>query len=221
MTAERHITIDAEHFAVRFLVPVLAIVLTLVTHFVLLAVLDQLLDESVSTECLVLPVDLIVLIGAGYGADRLLKRLLPSRRHAILDDGGLTLVDERRKPAETRHIDWAKNFSVQTWRFRVKRRTRVPKGWFCLAIQLLQDETDIIFYTFMSPEAAEKMPGYKNFTRLRPRKETQSNTDLSAAAQQRRLLKLEDQRWNNGAEMKPEDFLAVVDTLDKRSPGWE
>ncbi len=218
---ERRIAVDTEHFAVRFLVPVLTIGLTLLAHLILLSVLSRALDGSLSPECIVLPVDLIVLVTVGYGSERLLKRLAPSRRHALLDDGGVALVDERHKPAETRHIQWAQNFSVQAWRFTVKRRTRVPKGWLCLAAQLLQDETDIIFYTFMSPEDAEKMAGYQNFTRLRPRKETQSNTDLSAAAQQRRLLKLEDERWNNGAEIKPDDFRAVVHGLSDHAPGWE
>ncbi len=45
---------------------------------------------------------------------------------------------------------------------------------------------------------AEELPGYTQFVRLRPRKETLSNTDLSTVAEQRRLLKLEDARWEDG-----------------------
>ncbi len=72
----------------------------------------------------------------------------------------------------------------------------------------------------MPPQEAENAIGYRYFVRLRPRRETQSNTDLSAVAEQRRLLKLEDQRWNDGAEIAREDFHAVLRILQQRVPDW-
>ena len=87
-------------------------------------------------------------------------------------------------------------------------------------MHLLQDETEIILYTFMSPGDAEAIIGYDQFVRLRPRSETQSNQDLSTAAEQRRLLKLEDARWNDGGEISQDDFRALLAILQRRLPGW-
>jgi hypothetical protein len=43
---------------------------------------------------------------------------------------------------------------------------------------------------------------------------------LSAVAEQRRLLKLEDSRWNDGAEIAHKDFDALLDILRQHVPGW-
>lgn len=212
---ERRITVDAEHFSVRFLVPVLMIAATLLTHIVGLSVLRGAI-EGANPECLVLPLDAVVFLSVGFLAERVLKRLMPSRRYATLSPDALVIRDERQSPPTVTRVDWDRTINALGWRFAVRRRTRVPKGWFCLAIQLLQDETSIILYTFMSPDEAKTLPGYDNFTRLRPRKETASNTDLRAVAEQRRLLKLEDERWDDGAEIGADDFRAVL----RHVPGW-
>jgi hypothetical protein len=130
------------------------------------------------------------------------------------------VTDGRRTPPAVQHLTWTKTVNVLAWRFEVKRRTRVPKGWHCMAIQLLQDEVEVVLYTFMPPKTAEDLPGYTNFVRLRPRKETESNTDLRAIAEQRRLLRLEDTRWEDGAEIAIEDFKAVLARLGQHVPGW-
>ncbi len=216
---ERVMKVDAEHFAVRFWLPVLVIGVTLAFHFIALSVLGGARDR-VNPECIVLPLDALVLGVAAFGAERGLKRAIPSRRTATLSDAALAITDERRKPPEVRRVEWGKTVNVQAWRFAVRRKTRIPKGWYCLAIHLLQDETELILYTFMPPGRAEELPGYKNFVRLRPRKETESSADLSAVAQQRRLLKLEDARWGDGAEIGHDDFQAVLSQIERRVPGW-
>jgi hypothetical protein len=149
-----------------------------------------------------------------------LKRVMPSRRRAVLSDSTLTVTDARHNPPDEVTLHWAQTVNVRAWRFEIGRRARVPKGWFCMALYLLQDEKEMILYTFMSPDEAETAIGYPHFTRLRPRKETESNTDLSAVAEQRRLLKLEDTRWRDGAEIAREDFHMVLATLQRRVPGW-
>jgi hypothetical protein len=214
----RHIKVDTEHFGIRFLVPVLVIGIAVAFHFVALSVLDSLVDFNV--QCLVLPLDALMLFLSAYVVERILKAVLPSRRSATLNDEALALSDARRSPPEVRQMVWDRMVNVQAWRFVVRRRTRVPKGWICMAVHLLQDETEIILYTFMAPEAAEKVPGYPNFVRLRPRRETESNTDLHAVAQQRRLLKLEDARWHDGAEIGPDDFRALLAYLERHVPDW-
>lgn len=216
----RLIRIDAEHFAIRLLVPILTIGVVVLAHVGGLALLGDALGEGANPVCVMLPVDVVVLFAGGALIERGLKRLIPSRRSALLTSEALTVSDRRRRPARDVCIDWGRTVNVTAWRFTVQRRTRVPKGWFLMALHLLQDEEEVILYTFMPPREAEAVVGYRNFVRLRPRRETQSNTDLSAVAEQRRLLKLEDARWNDGAEIAREDFCAMLSVLQRRVPGW-
>lgn len=218
--APRTLTVDAEHFGVRVLVPVLTLTIVLIVHLGGLMIVNQAIND-VNPACVVLPVDVVVLLSVGYGIERILKRLMPSRRTAELNESSLIITDRRRRPARQIAIHWDQTVNVLAWRFEVRRRTRVPKGWFCLAVQLVQDEQEIILYTFMAAPTAEKISGYKNFVRLRPRRETESNTDLRAAAEQRRLLRLEDARWRDGAEIGPDDFSAVLALLPRGATGWE
>jgi hypothetical protein len=216
----RTIAIDAEHFSIRFLVPVIMVSVTLVFHFVARAILDTLLNDGVNPTCVVLPLDIVVLFVVGNVTERTLKSLVPSRRSAALSAEELVIIDERRKPPTETRVEWDKTVNVMAWRFAVRRRTRIPKGWYCMALQLLQDETTVILYTFMPPDEAEALRGFQNFVRLRPRKETESNADLGAVAEQRRLLKLEDARWEDGAEIARDDFRAVLAILEERVPRW-
>jgi hypothetical protein len=219
-TSERHIVIDAEHFPVRFWGPVLALGLVVLAHIVGMALAKRALGSSVSPLCVVLPADLLIFIAGGMIIERLLRRVWPSRRSATLSEQALVITDARRSPARVTRIEWDRTVNVRAWRFPVQRRTRIPRGWYCMALHLLQDEEEAILYTFMPPQEAENAIGYRYFVRLRPRRETQSNTDLSAVAEQRRLLKLEDQRWNDGAEIAREDFHAVLHMLRQRVPDW-
>lgn len=216
----RPIIIDSEHFAIRLLVPILMIGLIVIAHLLGTWVLSSTIGDDTSPLCLVLIGDVIVLLLGGFFLERGLKRLLPSRRSAVLSQSQLVVTDKRVKPPSTMTIDWQQRVNVKAWRFEVMRQTRVRKGWYCMALQLLQDEQSVILYTFMSPEVAQAAIGFNNFIRLRPRKETESNRELTAAAEQRRLLTLEDARWQDGAEINQEDFKAVLETLQRTVPGW-
>ncbi len=215
----RTIKIDAEHLSVRLLVPIIMLGSAIIFHFVALRALQEAI-AGISPFCIVLPLDVLVLFGAGYVAERVLKRVLPSQRSASLTARALVVTDARKSPPRVTTIGWDQTVNAVAWRFPIRRRTRVPKGWFCMAVQLLQDDEEFIFYTFKSPKAAEETSGYEHFVRLRPRKETQSSTDLRAAAEQRRLLKLEDARWADGAEVSPEDFDAILEVMARHVPGW-
>ncbi|HEX3051510.1 MAG TPA: hypothetical protein VHP83_12695 [Aggregatilineaceae bacterium] len=220
MIAERRIKVDTEHFGVRFLLPIITIGVTLVFFVVSSTTLGAVADEGLNVHCITIPLSVLVLLGTAWLTERGLKRLMPSRRSAVLSADRLDVIDQRKKPTQVTRIDWGSTVNVQGWRFTVRRRTRVPKGWLCLAMQLLQDEEAVILYTFISPDDSKTMAGFDNFVRLRPRKETISNTDLNAIADQRRLLKLEDERWNDGAEIAVDDFRAVVEMVRQHVPGW-
>ena len=215
----RMISIDAEHFSVRFLVPVVMVVVTIIFHLVAIRLLDGAF-EGVDPACVVVALDIVVLLGTGFVFERLLKRVMPSRRYAKLDDEQLVVIDGRSRPPAVTEIAWDRKVNTLAWRFPVRRRSRVPKGWYCMAVQLLQDDVEVIFYTFKAPDAAEATRGYNQFARLRPRRETEGSTDLHAAAEQRRLLKLEDARWQDGAEVTANDFDALIAALVDHVPGW-
>ena len=217
---ERTIVVDSEHFGIRFLVPILTIGLVIGLHLTGTNLLAQAAPEGLNTVCIMLPIDIVVFVGGGLFIERGLKRRLPSRRTAALSDDALVIDDRRFKPPRVARIAWDKTVNVNAWRFTVHRRTRIPKGWQCLAMHFLQDDVEIILYSFASTEEAEALHGYHNFARLRPRKETRSNTDLRAVAEQRRLLRLEDARWADGAEVSREDFEAVLAALEQNVPGW-
>lgn len=213
--------VDQEHLSIRFLVPILTIGFTVFVHVVGITVLDALLaSEGASALCIMLPLDVLALLVGGYLIERLLKRVMPSRRFLEVSHETIILTDGRKTPPRIQRLSWDGTINVAAWRFPVRRRTRIPKGWYCMAIRLLQDEEEIIFYTFMPPDEAEAVPSYDAFVRLRPRKETTSNTDLSGVAQQRRLLKLEDARWEGGAELERDDFNKVLRRMEQHISGW-
>lgn len=217
---ERLMRIDAEHLTVRVVVPVLTMIVVVVLHLLGAAIIGSQLDTEIRPMCLMLPVDVLVFLGVGTVLERFFKRRMPSRRFAALSDEALTITDARHKPPTVTRITWDQTVNVKTWRFTVTRRARVPVGWYCLALGLLQDTNEAIFYTFMSPQEAEILTGYKKFVHLRSRKEIKSNPDLNAAAEQQHLLKLEASRWYDGAEISPEDFTALITTLRQQAPKW-
>lgn len=216
----RTINIDTEHFKIRFLLPVLTFGLLLLVHFGGQWLLRQTFD-GLNWLCIVLPLDVAVLFAGSAMIERGLKLLMPSKRSAVLAPDGLTVQDARQNPPDVTHITWDNPVTLRAWRFEVRRRgSRVPRGWYCMALQVLQDEDDAIIYAFLPQKETEDLPEYDEFVRLRPRKETESNTDLNAVAQQRRLLKLEDRRWEDGAEISRDDFRALLQALAHHVPAW-
>jgi hypothetical protein len=215
----RQITIDAEHSAVRWLTLLLtAGLIALVT--LAAATLAPRVAGGTSLACIVLPLDVVALVAGGLAIESTLKRLLPSRRSALLSSDALEIRDERRKPPRITRIAWDKTVNVKSWRFTIPHRSRVQKGWYCMALDLVQDEDEVILYTFMPPQEAESVAGYARFVRLRPRQEIRSGIDLNTVTEQRRLLRLEDARWDDGAEISREDFKALLESLRQHVPDW-
>jgi len=203
----RRLPVDVEHLGVRVIVPLLAVAalaLVLVLGPVGLAALD--LEDTVASS-LLLPLAILAAIGAALLGDRLLKKYWPSGRELLVDESCLVLRD-RKKPEQV--LRWGERVNLLTWRFTVPRRGRVPKGYLCLAMQLLQDEQQITIYTFYDPKKLDRLEKVEAFTPLVSRRTLQEDRlNLRVAGQQRRLLQAEDERWQNGAELVPEDFAAL------------
>jgi hypothetical protein len=218
-TDERVIPIDTEHSG-QLLIPVLALVIAAAVHVVGLMLFRNVLNKIASPICAMLLIDVVVFIAAWSAIDRFVRRIRPSSRYATLDGEALVITDGRHKPAQVTRIAWDRTVNVKAWKFTINRRTRVPKGWYCLALYLVQDETEAILYTFMNPQSAEAAIGYGHFVRLQPRQNTASSSDIDTLTEQRRLLKLENLRWQDGAEISPEDFNALLAVLQRRVPTW-
>lgn len=211
-TSDIRIPVDPEHGLLRF-----AVILTFaISGFGSYLLLNALLAD-------VPFINIIAIIGAILAAVFLtrtvesgLKRRWPSGRYFEIAGDAIRLGNGS---AVTREINGAEHVNVLTWRFTITRRTRVPKGWYVVALALMQDDLYLPIYTFMSPDDFTKMTLNEQFTALTASKDTEK-TDLRLAGQQRRLRTAEYARWNEGAEMSTADFEQAIDMLRNRFPAW-
>jgi hypothetical protein len=211
---ERAIPIDVEHTGIRLVVPILTVLGFVVGYFASSWLVGA-LNTDVPIGCVA------VLAGIGLGvlaavlADRVLKGRWSSGRDLTLDSNGLSLHDRRKNRNSETRITWDKRVNVVAWRFTVERGSaRVPKGWMMLAMKLLQDEAELILYTLMPAGEAKMLPSYDMFAPLASRAAIEKGTlTLREASEQRRLLQAEDERWKDGAEVRHEDFGALVSTI--------
>jgi hypothetical protein len=218
----RTLPVDAEHAGVRVGVPLAALAGGVLIFLVASAILNAISDAG--------PLSCLALIVAGIGglviaamADRFLKQLWPSKRVLRVDDSGLQLIDRRRRGSENvMHVAWASRINAIAWRFTVKRGSaRINKGSIMLGVQLVQDDMSIILYTF-APSADADAPRYKDFVQLMPRTVVaKGDLPLREANRQRRLLRLEDERWDDGAELLADDFAYLIDRLEAHNPVWQ
>jgi hypothetical protein len=207
--------LDIEHGGIRLALPVLTVIGFVVGYVGSSAVIDTMkLDASAG--CISFFVGGLVAVITSLLADRFLKRIWPSKRTLALNPERVRLQDQR-KNREDVQIDWGGDLSMLAWRFEVSRRSsRIPKGWYMLGIQLTQGETDLTLYTFMSPKDAELLPTYRRFVPLQSRAAiNKGQGTLREISEQRRLLKAEDARWMDGAEVRREDFAILLESISR------
>ncbi|MEO1440497.1 MAG: hypothetical protein AAFV33_08830, partial [Chloroflexota bacterium] len=104
---------------------------------------------------------------------------------------------------------------VLKWRFKINKRTRVPKGWYVVATVLEKDDEYIAVYTLMSPEAYKQFDPDTVFSMLQKPDKKVGSDSLRLAGEQRRLHKMESVRWHEGVEMTNEHFMAYVQQVDR------
>ncbi len=209
--------VDTEHLGIRIALPLLAFGALVLVWVGLPRLLEAVsLSLAPTAACLTFPLAVGAAIGAAYVGDRVLKRVWPTRRELLLDDRYLVL---RRPGQPDRAIRRDLQMNILTWRFTVPRRGRIPKGHFCLGLQLAQDETHVTLYTFIAPKESETLEDFAAFTPLIPRKELDDpHTSLRVAGQQRRLFQAESERWNEGSELAVDDFKRVWAEVRRHEP---
>ncbi len=159
--------------------------------------------------------------GVGWLAEAYLCRIWPSGREIEIDAAQLTL---REPSGESQSVTWDKLVNTMAWQFRIKQRAWVPKGWYCLACQLVQDDQSIIPYTFIKPNAAENLPQWEAFEILISEKnnlrKTPQHDNPADSPRQVQLRTAERDRWMNGAELQPDDFVALIQQIDTHLADW-
>jgi hypothetical protein len=187
-------------------------------------IVTYVLSASFATMGACNPLALFVALGVGgvlmFVAEKWLKPRWKTTRFVHLTPTALRVLS---KGEPSRVIDPTMQVNVLMWHFQIKRRTRVPKGWFVVALALEQDEAYLPVYTLLSPEGFAALPGANQFTMLSTRKELsqmQDASNLRKAGLQRRLHTAEFARGVEGAEMVEEDFYTYVNWLETHCPSW-
>jgi hypothetical protein len=152
------IPVDREHGALRFSLVVIFIVVAAITFAIA--------NALIPSEGFDIIAGIIALAVAALGArllEPILKERWPSGREVQLDHEGARLKYRDRIEEEIKSNDAV---SVLLWRFKVKRRGRVPKGWYVIACALEQNDNYLPIYTFASPEQSDALNKSARFTEL-------------------------------------------------------
>jgi len=158
---------------------------------------------------------LLLLVGAiivaqplAWFGERQLLAHWHSGRAVELEPGALVWHDHDL----TARFDLAQKMNYWRWRFAGggRRSGRVPGDHHCFAIRLVQGNTLVTLYTFLSPAAADRMTARFSFYELR-RPSDPAKTALGG--RDAIYLAAEHTRWDDGAELEPGDFDAVATHL--------
>jgi hypothetical protein len=218
--AARRFALDTEHAGIRFLMPILSIGTFLTLYVGINALSNEQVQEYIG--CAAFAAAVVGAAAVAFLADRILKRVWPSPKHLSIDERGVTYHDKRNPDADI-NLRLGERINAVTWRFTVKRGSaRVQRGWEMLGLQLTQDETRLTLYTFIAPKQVPTLRGQERFTPLVQRSLLEKgDIPLREAAQQRRLLAAEDERWRDGAEVERQHFEALLETLAPHVADWQ
>lgn len=203
--------LDPNHLGIRVVVLV-SMFLSAVLGFILVPTITDWLG------LILIPRFWIALGGAvgafaliGTQVERILRRYWPSGKQLIVTPDTVTLKWSRQAVTT---IDRSRPAEHSRWYFVIPRkRGIVNSGWYCASLHMRQEENRIILYTFIPPESAEHLNGWKKFERLYPRPLDPAGTSTLQTDPQASLREQEAQRWNSGSEMEPTEFARFLNAL--------
>ncbi|MBP7694497.1 MAG: hypothetical protein KA764_21430 [Anaerolineales bacterium] len=157
----------------------------------------------------------------GRWGERVLQARWPSGRS--LEAQGARLV--LREPAGAQTFDLTQKVNYWRWCFQVRERRggRVPNGYRCYALRLIQAvgavEAGACVYAFLPPAAAEAVNGRYAFYELRRPQEPPLAAGV-LGGRDPAFLAVEKLRWEMGAELEPADFQLLLEHLAARLPDF-
>lgn len=220
----RTFRVDVEHVGIRVAIPVIIILggivlYLLISKLIVPALTMGRVETDDVNDFLSIVVAAFGALGIGALGDHILKRVWPSGRNLTLNAESLLL---HNKNGSEIALNLTRPLSATTWRFKVRRSSpRAQSGWYMMAAQLIQDDKSITFYSFLPPKQADNLPLIKLFTELLPKIEIEKkNQPLRVISEQRRLDTVEDDRLVDGAELRPNDYLEVLNGLRPFVAEW-
>ncbi len=206
--------VDAEHSGLRIAI----VVIFIVCWIILFAILNTLIPSD-GLNILAVIISFAATALVTQQLEKVLKSRWPSGRALNITDTHIQVV---RGSKIERQIDGSQRVNILLWRFKIARRSRVPKGWYMIACALEQDDSYLPVYTFMSPTDFDNLKTHQQFPLLQSQKELKRDgqPDIRLAGEQRRLHTAEQVRWMEGAEMDAEDFKKFLISLQEHFPQW-
>ena len=200
---------DRLHGGVRVATLVMWIVAIVAAYFVLDLLATWIFGPIAGLGVLLLLIGAIVVAQplAWFGERQLIAHW-PSGRAVQLEPSALVWHDH----GQTARFDLSQKMNYWRWRFAVggRRTGRIPGNYHCFAIRLVQGDTVVTLYTFLSPTAADSLSARYSFYELRRPNDT-SKTALGG--RDAIYLAAEHTRWDDGAELEPADFEALATHL--------
>jgi hypothetical protein len=212
--------LDSNHVGIRLVVVLVLFVLSMLGAFVIMPAIFKAFNANTPPMfCISGVAGLALGLGGAWGVEYGLRKIWPSGRWVKVNDRGLVLGDRR---GDETQVSWSERVDVLSWHFLIsQRRSPVPKGWYCLACQLREDEQTIALYAFLKPSVAEALPQLSAFEALHPLPPPRQGQDpRDIVDEQKELRAAEMNRWDDGGEMEPDDFVALVEALDARLAQW-
>ncbi|PJF42500.1 MAG: hypothetical protein CUN55_09980 [Phototrophicales bacterium] len=210
----REILVDSEHIGIRVLIPFLGL-LGFFSGIVLVNLIQPALGDLVGGWCLALGAGGILSILFVQLGERVIKPLWPSGRYLTLASDGITIHYRNTSKKHLERQFYWHEVDFHSWYWEVEtRKTRIPRGWYCVAFRLSTEEHHLIVYAFMPKTEAEALPRFKErFVHLLPKKarEELATTDPRTSATQTRYKQFESQRWFEGAEVSATDFALILE----------
>lgn len=213
----RQLPADRFHTGVRVATLALWLLAMVVAYMVLAFIVHQIFGPLSGLLVLLVAVAAVILAQPlAWLAERQLLERWPSGRAAELEPDAVVWRD--RGPAS--RLDLSQKVNYWRWRFAVKRRRsgRVPANYHCFAIRLLQGDTVVSLYAFLPPAVADAFAARYPFYELR-RPNDPGKTALGG--RDSIFLAAEHARWDQGAELDPADFEALISHLAAHLPEFD
>lgn len=212
MTAARDISVDRLHGRVR--VGVLAVWLGSWALFLLLGALVSALMFSSQPALFWLIWSLVTLWISQYPSRWAESRLAdrwPSGRKLTLTDEALTLT----QPASVITLNRQEPIARLTWCFKIQRQrgTRVPAGYYCLAVRYSQGAAEIVMYGFASAAESAALRADHGFYELVSSRDRALKEPARGRGRDTAYLTAEASRYEHGGEISFSDLSDLVQAM--------